>query len=279
MNDGKENISIPSWAIDETKLTGGLDLLGLRNVAQTISNHCLNGITTISPQIRYLAIRSWFLHIYEKCGLPDSYSPFLEFVSKIEASVAIGTILNKPNIVGVVGGTLAKEIIEESDNQISIKRLVRQLVLNIYTGPSIDLGICFNRDTGITGLTKERGLPLASLLMGKVHNTGIVKKVLHEKKINSFSIDELIELGQLLSVDEIPEDERELLLDIVVPTKSRPNGWNNDIRRIATYTFLLQLADDNNSIPTIDDYFNVIAKPSEYFNSHLINWMALLFNS
>ena len=269
MHDGIKNISLPKWAIDETNTAGGLDLLGLRNVAQTISNHCLNGITTISPQVRYLGIRSWFIQIYEKCGLADSYSPFLDFTSKIESTVAIGTILYKPNIVGVVGSTLAKEIIDESNGQINVKRLVQQLVLNMYTGPSIDLGICFNRDSGITGLTKERGLPLASLLMDKVQNTDLVKRVLKEKKVETFSRDELIELGQILSVDEIPEDERELLLDIVIPTEPRPSGWNNDIRRIATYTFLLQLADDNQALPAIDDYFNAISRPSKYSDSHL----------
>ena len=122
MYDGVKNISFPEWAIDDAKIFDGLDLLGLRNVAQTISNHCLNGITTISPQVRYLGIRSWFIHLYEKCGLADSYSPFLDFCSKIESAVAIGSILYKPNIVGVVGSTLAKEIIAESDNQINIKQ-------------------------------------------------------------------------------------------------------------------------------------------------------------
>ena len=195
MHDGLKNISYPEWVTDDAKIVGGLDLLGLRNVAQTISNHCLNGITTISPQVRYLGIRSWFIHLYEKCGLADSYSPFLDFCSKIESAVAIGSILYKPNIVGVVGSTLAKEIIAESDGQINIKRLVSQLALNIYTGPSIDLGICFNRNSGITGLTEERGLPLAKLLMERVENTELVKTVIKEKNVDSFNRDQLIHLS------------------------------------------------------------------------------------
>ena len=269
MHDGLKNISYPEWVTDDAKIVGGLDLLGLRNVAQTISNHCLNGITTISPQVRYLGIRSWFIHLYEKCGLGDSYSPFLDFCSKIESAVAIGSILYKPNIVGVVGSTLAKEIIAESDNQINIKRLVSQLVLNMYTGPSIDLGICFNRNSGITGLTEERGLPLAKLLMQRVENTELVKTVIKEKNVDSFNRDQLIELGKLLSVDELPEDERELLLDIIIPSEPSPTGWNNDIRRIATYTYLLQLTNDSNSLPSIHEYFNNISKPSDYYDSHL----------
>ncbi len=34
MYDGIKNISIPEWAENEAKEAGGLDLLGLRNVAQ-----------------------------------------------------------------------------------------------------------------------------------------------------------------------------------------------------------------------------------------------------
>ena len=82
MYDGRKNISIPEWVIDESNIVGGLDLLGLRNVAQTISNHCLNGITTISPQVRYLGIRSWIIQMYLKCGLSDNYNTFIDFSSK-----------------------------------------------------------------------------------------------------------------------------------------------------------------------------------------------------
>ena len=71
MYDGINNFTLPEWIENDISPVGGLDLLGLRNVAQTISNHCLNGITTISPQIRYLCLRSWFIQMYEKCNLPD----------------------------------------------------------------------------------------------------------------------------------------------------------------------------------------------------------------
>ena len=126
MYDGIKNISIPEWVENEAKEAGGLDLLGLRNVAQSIGNYCLNGITTISPQIRYLAIRSWIIQMYAECQLPDDYSTFLKFGSKLEAAVAIGTFINNPNIIGVVGGTKASEIIEKSGTTVKIERLVQQ---------------------------------------------------------------------------------------------------------------------------------------------------------
>ncbi|RMZ49831.1 hypothetical protein EB821_01055 [Candidatus Marinimicrobia bacterium PRS2] len=269
MYDGINNFTLPEWIDNETNPVGGLDLLGLRNVAQTISNHCLNGITTISPQIRYLCLRSWFIQMYEKCNLPDNYSQFIDFSSKLEGAVAIGTLLYKPDIKGVVGGTLASDVIEESDEQVNIKRLVQQLVLNMYTGPSIDLGICFNRNSGITGLTKERGILLANAVMQKSKDFEVVKKILKDKEIESFNRGELTELGKLLSIKNIPEDERELLIDIVVPEKASPNGWENDIRRIASYTLLLQLTHDHGSIPTIDDFFKVVSNLSENIHSSL----------
>lgn len=263
------NYTLPKWVENETNLVGGLDLLGLRNVAQTISNHCLNGITTISPQIRYLCLRSWFIKMYEQCNLPDNYSSFIDFSAKLEGTVAIGTVLYNPNITGVVGGTLATEIIENSDKEINIQRLVQQLVLNMYTGPSIDLGICFNRDSGITGLTRERGIPLADSVMQKSKDLKIIRKILKNKKIETFDIEELKEIGELLNIQNIPSDEIELLIDIIIPSKASPAGWHNDIRRIATYTFLLQLINDQGSIPSIENFFTIVSNQNTKFQHYL----------
>ena len=118
MYDGIKNISIPEWAENEAIEAGGFDLLGLRNVAQSIGNYCLNGITTISPQIRYLAIRSWIIQMYADCKLPDHYSTFLKFGSKLEAAVAIGILLNKSSVNGVIGRTKALEIIAKDEKEI-----------------------------------------------------------------------------------------------------------------------------------------------------------------
>ena len=100
--NSKGFVSYPEW-VENASIVQGLDLLGLRNVAQNISNYCLNGITTISPQVRYLGIRSWIIKMYQMCDLPDHYSTFLEFASKLEGAVAIGTLLNNPQMTGVVG--------------------------------------------------------------------------------------------------------------------------------------------------------------------------------
>ncbi|MBC8214239.1 MAG: hypothetical protein H8E71_06350 [Candidatus Marinimicrobia bacterium] len=272
--------SIPEWIDNDTQLAGGLDLLGLRNVAQSISNYCLNGITTISPQVRYLGIRSWILLMYARCQLPDDYSTFLKFGARLESAVAIGTLLNNPNMTGVVGGTKASEIIDKGESLIEPERLVQQLALNMYTGPSTDLGVAFHRDSGITGLTKERGQLLADAIMEKVKNTHIVKKILATKQVEFYTQEELLELGIILTIDNIPLDEREILLDIVMPKDEGINGWENDIRRIATYTLLLQQAKESKALPTVDNFFDRVINPShnhkECLDEILDGWLGYL---
>ena len=279
-NDGIKNFSIPEWVESSATDAGGLDLLGLRNVAQSISNYCLNGITTISPQIRYLSIRSWITQMYAKCELSDDYSSFLEFGSKLESAVAIGSLLNNSTMTGIVGGTKAHEIIEESNSIIDLERLVQQLIINMYTGPSTDLGIAFHRESGITGLTKERGERLANAIMDKVVNTKFVQKVLVNKKVGKASRNDLIELGRILSISKIPDDERDILLEILMPTDPGAYVGENDIRRIATYTILLQLAQDNQRIPTLDIFFEEILNPKNGNNKGLLEiyngWLCFL---
>ncbi len=83
----------PSWVESEAKITSGLDLLGLRNAVQTIGLRVLNGITTISPTVRYLSLHAWIARRYAEARLPDSWSSFREFGGRIEAAVAIGNLI------------------------------------------------------------------------------------------------------------------------------------------------------------------------------------------
>ena len=218
--------------------------------------------------------------MYAKCQLPDDYSTFLKFGSKLEGAVAIGTLLNNPNMTGIVGGTKASEIIERGESLIEPERLVKQLVLNMYTGPSTDLNIAFHRDSGITGLTKERGQLLAEAIMEKVKNAQIVKKILDSNEIGSYTHSELLELGKILSIDNIPHDERDIFLDIVMPKAQSSNGWESDIRRIATYTLLLQQSKETNTWPSVDRFFSEVINPSEnhdeYLDEILDGWLCYL---
>ena len=69
----------------------------------------------------------------------------------------------------------------------TLEKLVKtQIAINNYTGPSNNLGISYARKSGITGLTNERGKPLANVIMTKVIDTNVVKKILRE---NGWNVD------------------------------------------------------------------------------------------
>ncbi|MBK7708766.1 MAG: hypothetical protein IPJ30_24195 [Acidobacteria bacterium] len=87
------DFSIPDWVEHGEKTTRGLDLVGLRNPVQNIVVELLNGVTTITPSVRYLSIRAMTARAYVKAQLPDNSTLFREFSAKLEAAVAIGNLL------------------------------------------------------------------------------------------------------------------------------------------------------------------------------------------
>lgn len=52
------DILAPSWINSGAVIAGGLDLLGLRLPVQFIGSTLLDGITTITPSVRYIALRA-----------------------------------------------------------------------------------------------------------------------------------------------------------------------------------------------------------------------------
>ena len=56
------------WLTSGAVITGGLDLLGLRLPVQFIGGTLLDGVTTVTPSVRYLAFRAWLIHRYGQTG-------------------------------------------------------------------------------------------------------------------------------------------------------------------------------------------------------------------
>ena len=54
----------PDWISFEAEKTEGLDLLGLRAPVQRIGNQLFNGVTTVTPKVRYLSVLVWIVWRY-----------------------------------------------------------------------------------------------------------------------------------------------------------------------------------------------------------------------
>ena len=71
----------------------GLDLTGLRLPVQSIGNDLLDGITTITPSVRYVSFYSWIVLSYLSVRRPDNWASFRSFGEQIETAIAIGNML------------------------------------------------------------------------------------------------------------------------------------------------------------------------------------------
>lgn len=54
----------PAWVDLGAAPNRGLDLTGLRLAVQSIGNDLLDGITTISPAVRYVSFHAWTVFSY-----------------------------------------------------------------------------------------------------------------------------------------------------------------------------------------------------------------------
>ena len=244
----------PDWISSGAVITGGLDLLGLRLPAQAIGGKLIDGVTTVTPSVRYLAFRAWLIHRYGQSGRADSWQTFTEFAARVESALVLGNLIEDRSIGGLIGSDQALERLARGDSQIEISSLVKSPAATIYTGPSDQLGISKSRDNAVPALVIERGLPLAKVVDHRLALVPVIERILRQDDLGSTSTDDLRELGGMVRIDRVPDDERDLLLAAIMPTKPRATERN----RIRTYAALLALAGQRKAAPSESNFFDLV---------------------
>ncbi len=261
--DGLKNIAIPKWLDSIPEKDRGLDLLGLRNPVQSIGNIFLSGITTITPSVRFLSYRAWMIWIYAQWELPSDSKIRRSFTERVESAFALSNIVIKGNMPGIIGRINANKVVRESPkNKIPLSNLVRIKGFTIYTNVSEQLGITIEDSGIIPSLTRERGVPLAKAFNEQIKSTSFYKKFKSNPEIKELTIDDLEELGKIIRVDKISQDEADLLLSCVMPEEPIRSQVNESYR-LATYTILLEIVKQKKQKPTINNFFefNVPKEP------------------
>jgi len=243
-------IERPEWVDSGSVLTDGLDLLGLRLPVQTIGGTLLDGVTTVTPSIRYIAFRAWLIYRYGESHRPDSGRDFAEFSSYAECALVLANLSQNRSITGLIGADDALVRLDGGTNRIGISPLVKTPATTIYAGPSDQLGISWSRDERVPGLTNERGRPLALTVDHILSQIPLVNQLFGEPP-NEVDREQLAELGTIARIDQIPEPEREALIAAVLPTAPLPR----ERARIGTYAALLALAKQKGAVPTEKDLF------------------------
>lgn len=247
----------PSWVDGGPGQGRGYDLLGLRLPAQAISYDLLDGVTTITPTVRYLAIRAWIAHSCAQAGHPSGGKTFREYAAGVEAAVAYGNLLNDLNRGGVLGRIKAKRIISSGDDTLPLLPLVEQLGVQVYGGPSSQLLLQDSEESVVPRLTRERGVPLAQALAGHVSGCELGKIFNAGGCPEAAGLEPLTEFGRLVDVADIPEPEAGLICAAILPE----HPLQVELPRVATNAVLLSMAGALGRVPTVDDIFSIVADP------------------
>lgn len=97
-----KTVGTPEWIDSGAVLTNGLDLLGLRLPVQTIGGSLLDGVTTVTPSVRYLGFRAWLIYRYGE-GHFDSWQAFTDFSACAECALVLGNLAQERSLNGLIG--------------------------------------------------------------------------------------------------------------------------------------------------------------------------------
>lgn len=260
-----KSLQSPEWINSSAVITGGLDLLGLRLPVQFIGGTLLDGVTTVTPSVRYLAFRSWLIHRYGQSGQPDSWQTFTDFAARLESALVLGNLTQNRFISGLIGADQALVRLDAKTSEMEVSALVMAPASTIYAGPSDQLGLTRTRDKAVPALVAERGVPLATAMDQRLSRVPIIWRLLSQGDLARVSMDDLHEIGAVARIDQIPDDERELLLAAIVPAKPRPKARHpTEWARIETYASLLALASKLKKRPSEGDLFDTACSVARF---------------
>lgn len=241
----------PDWISFEADKTEGLDLLGLRAPVQRIGNQLFNGVTTVTPKLRYLSVLTWIIWRYSEARLPNNWKSFMAFAEAQEAMIVLANRLKSRTILNLVGVTKADKLLDSGVSILPLERLAQQVAYNIYVTTSRQLNLTHDQNGAFAGLVAERGVKLAQAFDRVIAETGYGKELSRDTRKNRVARKRLEELADGVFLDSTPCEERNLLIDAVIPPKPEPNERS----RVAHYALLLWLAKINRDELEEEDVF------------------------
>lgn len=234
----------PDWVTGGAEEVRGLDLLGLRAPVMRIGNALLDGITTITPSVRYMSFVTWLTWLYWRRAGTDTRKAYLAYARRIESAIALGNLAFDPKVVGLVGADGSREALRDPEG-VPLDIKVLQLAANAYSVPAQQLGLLdVHGDAEVPHLTEARGVPLARAVDDVVRTTSLGRGLSDGELPERVPLDELREFGRAAHIRTFPAAERTVLLEAIVPAEPETPL---ERRRVASYAAFLARADQGQS--------------------------------
>ena len=261
-----------SWVESGSEPNEGLDLTGLRLPVLTIGNYLLDGVTTVTPSVRYFSFYVWILSSYVHSRGLNSWKDFQLFADKVESAIALGNRLNHVGS-GIVGARGASRLLATGDNPVPLRSLVKQPATNIYFNPALQLKLLL-QGPEVPGLSKERGEPLAEIVRSAFSKTALGNEFSAAKQLSKAELEDLRAFGEVASLTKIAMDEAKLLTASIIPLEPRSD---REARRVQTYACLLGLAQALSHPPSEEEFFeeatHVHRLLPQQFHNQMNGWL------
>jgi hypothetical protein len=254
------SLPAPDWVSFDAKKSNGQDLLGLRASVQSISNELFNGVTTVTPKLRYLSVITWIIWRYYEAGLPDNRSSFTEFAAAQEAMVVMANRFADRSATNLVGVTGADEALDSGKNRLPLRQFTQNIAFNAYVASSRQLGLTHAVGSGLSRLSEERGAPLAKEFDKLIRASAYGPRLAKRPRIDSISRADLEELSATLSLEKIPTGERNILIDVLMPQAPVNSG---ETSRLQNYALLLWLSREKKAFVDEGDLFRAAQEPPQ----------------
>jgi hypothetical protein len=242
-----------------------------------VGNDLLNGLTSVTPKIRYLSLLAWIAWRYAEGRLPATRSSFLEFAAAQEAAMVMANLLNDSQngttTLRLVGVGKARTILETNGANLPLEQLVDVIAFSIYASSGVQLRLLFeDGESGVYGLTAERGERLANAFAAIVGQSGYGRLLARHRQIASVPRRISKELSLRINLDKIPAAEKEILTDAVFPVSPTSD---DERRRPATFALLLWLFAKKNTPLDEGHLFEAARRPPREGDFQAPNWLDL----
>jgi hypothetical protein len=268
---------VPDWVSFEATQTTGLDLLGLRAPVQSLGNDLFNGITTVTPKLRYMSVITWIVWRYSQARLPDKKPAFMEFAAAQEAMVVMANRMKSKKTTNLVGVEEADRAVDSDKMRLALRKLAQNIAFNAYVASSRQLHLTRQTTTGLNDLSEERGAKLAKEFDKLIKASPYGPRLAKKPRIDSISRADLESLAEHLSLENVPDNESDILIEALLPAEPIDEA---ERRRMTNYTLLLWLSREAQTRIDETDVYRAAQEPPDTLPRALLSlldaWLAYL---